>query len=620
MRIPWLLSVAMVASSSSAAQLDLATVRGIEHFPGDADARAKLAQLGFVTLPGTDPAMSRAYRNLLPPLVTVDVVLHAVIVQQRAMMRQIEEQLAPVLAEFCARGFALAGARAAESRAHADAARFLGLARRAHGDGWQPAQHGELLADAVSGAEPWLCVDTQELEPGSAYRGDRALERYFMARRWLGTRRFVMQRPAHAECARAIAKLVRDDAELRAAHTLLTGPFDAWLGPADVDLVSTQSLPERGAVGLLPGRELPCDRTLRRVATEGLPSWPFTILATGALRSNPGRELLGARHGEATATAVHDLVDPPGPPSLYLEFLRAVASVHDPLPAAAPALFHGPAWQRRLCETQLGAWVTMYEVVSAHSVRLLGGRGEKPPGYVAPYPQTFVSVAKLARNLEALAAAWDRSRKPPARELSPSRDALRWRATAAREVITALRNLDDTEAEELVRTLFDRCARGESLTPEQTAIVHAMGSDLILTRCALSQLAHHSEHFAQIAMRQLRDEPLEPDDVALFGKLDEAISDMTFAPSGEDLPIMLPFRPDIGPTTWLGTTKHDALYAIIDCGGTPTLLFGAVYGVAESVRPADQPWRAKQWLEAAFAGELPRPAEFADYRAGRTPR
>jgi hypothetical protein len=618
--MPRPLAVALLLSALPAQALPierLAAVRGIDEFQGNDAERACLRELGFVVLPGRSAQMRFGYQDKgLPPFVTVDVAVHAVVVQQRALMRQIESDLAPVLVAFCERAFALAQARAASGRQWAAAARFVGLGRCVHGDGWKPAAGGELVAEAEGRSEPWTCLDPSAMAPGSAYHGDPGLERYFHARRWFGVRAFAAADPRQVEVADALAALLASDGELRAAYAALEGPFSRWLGPtatADLGDAEADAAPWRG---LLPARLLPCARTLgaAQQARGGLPS-PFDVLVVGALRSAAGQALLEARDGAEVAQTLAALAFAPPPPSLYADFLGALASVHEPLPAAAPPLFHTAAWQRRLCESQLAAWTTMYEVVAAHRVMSLEGRNERPVGRVAPYPQTFRAVAALARALDALVVEYEGTRRTGAGPLDLAERSVRYRIWWATEVCDEIRGLSQDDASARIGELVAKRARGEPLESGEVEVLAAARSDRIATRWALREVAQACDRLAAIARRQLASEELAAGDVTFLASIAEVIKAMHDTATGEDIPIVTRVASDGRHDLWLGTDLPGILYLVLDDHGVPTLYRGVVYTACGEVRPSRAPpFTVPTWLERVREGKAPRLPEFAFYR------
>jgi len=85
--------------------------------------------------------------------------------------------------------------------------------------------------------------------------------------------------------------------------------------------------------------------------------------------------------------------------TLYDDYLNAMATLFEPVDAAAPDLFHSSAWQEKSLQTFLGGWAQdrhAWLLQAKQNVIMLGEAETVPSGFVEPVPEYFNRMAQLA--------------------------------------------------------------------------------------------------------------------------------------------------------------------------------------------------------------------------------
>jgi hypothetical protein len=85
--------------------------------------------------------------------------------------------------------------------------------------------------------------------------------------------------------------------------------------------------------------------------------------------------------------------------TLYNDYLNAMATLFEPVDAAAPDLFHSSAWQEKSLQTFLGGWAQdrhAWLLQAKQNVIMLGEAEVVPSGFVEPVPDFFNRMAQLS--------------------------------------------------------------------------------------------------------------------------------------------------------------------------------------------------------------------------------
>ncbi len=230
--------------------LDLDSVEGIEHFPGDDRARGILAREGFVVLPRYQRQMFEPYiGGELPYYITVDSAHRCYHVLYEAVLQHIDHIRAfrtwRFLRDLDARLVANPGPREGPlANGHPLALAYVAVARRLLGDraaaptGLEDEVAAEVaLIERADATAPSPLFGVSEMytayRPRGFYEGDERLEAWFRTATWLGRRGLRIVDARETAAAVALVRAIQGEASLREAWTRDRDLLDWLVGPAD---------------------------------------------------------------------------------------------------------------------------------------------------------------------------------------------------------------------------------------------------------------------------------------------------------------------------------------------------------------------------------------------------
>ncbi len=309
----WAASLAHADDLSPA--VDLAEVQGLEKFPGDAAAKARLAAQGFVVLPRYHKQIFSPYiGGPLPYYVTVDSAHHTYHVLFEKALKDVERALSAQVRRLV-RGLhgevAAAKPPAASpwEEGHALAFGYLAVAERLlSGEGGiavaasplasKVAAEVELVLGAGGPATSPLFGVTEDYalyRPRGFYAGDVNLEAYFRAVTWLGRRGFRVVDRQETAAAILLVRALDESEELRETHRRVASILDDLVGPPDDLTVEeyTQSLDAAGQADLEEVRAALSKLRAPEINAQVLPpdAWRNFREETKGLRLLPSRRL-----------------------------------------------------------------------------------------------------------------------------------------------------------------------------------------------------------------------------------------------------------------------------------------------------------------------------------------
>src|SRR5262249_22959365 len=129
------------------------------------------------------------------------------------------------------------------------------------------------------------------------------------------------------------------------------------------------------------------------------PSGLDFVAASPELRSAAALRAVQSQFGKDVGQLISNAECGPLPGSLHGDAMRLLAKLQEPLPTQVAPALRTEAWHDLQLWTQLAAWAEQRHTWALHAkltVSYLGGI-EPPTGLVAPYPEFFTGLAKLAR-------------------------------------------------------------------------------------------------------------------------------------------------------------------------------------------------------------------------------
>jgi len=618
----------LLAASLPAQGYRAADVIDLGYFPGSPEARALLLKQGFVAienLPARSHKAARPVRHLfeayisqeLPPFVSVDLVVDALVYLLEDVVRRIEHSQQEQLLVFSRR---LHEAAKRTGAAHVAELARIGLLLQSNDEAetkrWQRAAEQGRRITVVPGTTP---VAAKLLVPVGDYATPR-LAGYFRARRLYQECAFRRDDEGGARSARALASLLETDAEVAKLFGALQKPWNELLGP-----------PARGTDPCV----LPAHRTPLRTITERvrIPPTGLVVLAAGPLRSDLGTAVWSRSVGDDAGALLRKIGKVETPDSSFGRFLEVLGRLSLPVDRRAPGLFRGDAWKHKQLATQLGSWARLRHpfALQAEEACLLG-LSFGTPGIVSPYPRVFRGLANIAEEIAA---------QIPAGDLLAARRRLR----VARILLDAtweqrpkkLKELSGSERDRLWQNLWEAFdlfeARVEGLSPEDSDEVMVrdlkaltetpigeLSGDLrsLLERCArgrtgpdLVRLARLCRRLAAIADKQLAGKARNASDRMLLADIGETIGVLrgyrgnAWLSPRDDHPHVVPVgvTPDATAVLNVGVARPDALYLILDTPEGPALYLGAMLSYRGTLD--QQPLTDSEWIARIRAGKCP---------------
>ena len=419
----------------SAQRPKLNDVKFIQSFEGSDEAKALLAEQGFVVTAQQFPQIFSAYINEDGPpfFITEDSAWHTYHVLLEDGVRQFEEDQIATLRQFSSRLVDVTRARSQQrGDVYWDLAAFaaVGLALQ------DPAAvPGEFQAVATEVAKSV----TEEVNPVSAlffglplaperfravsfYTKNAALGDFFRARQWYASCAFRLKSKAETERALHLALLVDGDRELKELYEQLTRPYDMFLGPTDDSGVPQYVALSADVIGAAPSSEqiaARLDMFCERAASLPLPKINDQLLdpaqyAQYAIEIQ-GFRLLPARICPS-AVVMQGTVDPQVPgrdtPS-GLDFFATGDLACEPARRALSAVVSDPATLKAI----LGAPTEpLPDSLHGQALGILRLLQEPLP---AQAPQPLRTAAWQDKQLWTALAAWAEQRHTWARHVKP---------------------------------------------------------------------------------------------------------------------------------------------------------------------------------------------------------
>jgi hypothetical protein len=274
----------------------------------------------------------------------------------------------------------------------------------------------------------FVAIDYARFKPRGFYVGSPGLERYFRAMSWLMAIPFRIDRDEEFvaillmhDRLGGLAEGVDDDAAehardaLAGDRPLLGGSDDLTLRDAlamwTSNLEEMRAYYRRAQEGTGSVKDQVATRREATVRVVGAARTPDAVLfdRTATVRSPPdGLEVCAAlgsawargRLDDKVLAVIDATKEPFAAPSLYAAYLDCVAALLDDPEPDAPALFQGPLWQAKSCQTALGGWAQLRHTWTLQAKRavITLGRHDTEPGFVEPEPEFFARLGRLARD------------------------------------------------------------------------------------------------------------------------------------------------------------------------------------------------------------------------------
>lgn len=330
------------------------------------------------------------------------------------------------------------------------------------------------------------------------------------------------------------------------------------------------------------------------------------------------------------------------PDSIQGDAMRLAAILQRPLPKGVPPAMRGEAWNALQRWTALGLWAGELHPPESRPRPPSGVRDDSdtPHGMVAPYPDFFSGLARLARRAETQFAQSGLEEQFDRRDVAQqfldavllqenvgANPALRieeinqQQSAQFGEFTESLNNdpahparlsLDDWEA------LARRCLNGASPAENDLRTLRLYFEHRRTVPHLLEELAEACDHLASLARKTLEGQPLTDSDQAWVGGYGALLARLNFV-----MVSPLPSPPDSVPiidniltnqstrrvfSAALG--KPEAIFVIVPEQGRLRLYRGAVMTYREWTQPADKIMDDDAWRALAATGNAPAPPAF----------
>ena len=535
----------------------------------------------------------------------------------------------------------------------------------------------------------------------SFYTQSPELSDYFAARQWYASVVFRLSSLRETRTAVALAAVVNGDAELLALWKQLSDPLDALLasaedgtireyGDATAAILGTNrwdgSITDRQVAAiqmrleaqlpfprvndqllspgqyaefakqtrgfrLLPPRQLPCAICFGSTVDPKIPGRMYPsgldfLAASPVLRSPAAVRALQGEFGKGVSELILKADCGPLPDSLHGEAMQLLATLQKPLPAQAPAPMRTEAWSDLQLWTQLGAWAEqrhtwgMHTKLSVEYLLLIS----PPEGMVAPYPEFFSGLAKLARRT---AEAFDKAGLDQRFEVKTvasqmleqfARREKYFSAGTIGQILQGYGNwvqlenfqsryfakqraelrkaLSPDALEKLLKDLADlarRCAESGVANESETDTLKLFFECRENVPHLLSDFAPVCDRLAALASKSLAGEALTQDDAQWIERYGVTLAGFhlyygnSYEQPRDDFPIVTRVysSPLSGSMLYVGLGRPQALYVIARHGESLQLYRGAVMAYREFVLPNDQLLDDQSWREWIARGHEP---------------
>lgn len=315
--------------------------------------------------------------------------------------------------------------------------------------------------------------------------------------------------------------------------------------------------------------------------------------------------------------------------TLYDDYLNAMATLFEPVDAAAPDLFHSSAWQEKSLQTFLGGWAQdrhAWLLQAKQNVIMLGMGEIVPSGFVEPVPDFFNRMAQLSlKSLQIFqdAGAYNNGIEEVVQNYRDTAAALH-RYAAARKIDPKARPTG-ADAEVLMNNeglMYALSIPGKPMPPEEetAAKLEQMATQLetqgpgndpelkMQIEFKGSQTAKKWQEFASLCLKleelsnkQLHHRPLSDEDNQFYYDFGSTLASFMGYDSNEfndvhdDAPRIADIysAPQTGQVMEVGIGRPLVMYLLYPYGGKLILTHGAVlpyYEFASGERLNDQTW------------------------------
>ncbi len=450
----------------------------------------------------------------------------------------------------------------------------------------------------------------------------------------------------------SLASLLKNEPALQARLAqLLPTPRanDQWLAPKD----SARFAEVIKGFRLLPqstqaGEGLFQSRGDAKIPKRVSPSALDFFVASPILRSPAAERALRGAEGGAVLEEVRKAKEGPMPETLEGKALRLLATLQEPLPVRLGPALRSTAWADAQLWSQLGAWTEEEHTVGSYRAAHIdeGAMAKPTGGAVAPYPEFFSGLGKLAREAAAVMekAGLDErfDSKITARKLL---ECILWKE--------GLGARPQEEAERMAGPLeqFKQFSAG-FLEPHQAEIENNPAAaqqlmnelEALARRCStqtapaeadrqvllkffeaqqtppkmMRNFAPVCDKLAELARKHLEGTALTDDDNKWIGDYGATLERFQFfasdapAPPTDDLPIVdrVHADPASKAMSYAGLGRPQALYVILPAEGRLRLFRGAVLTYRTFARTNEVAMDDEAWRLVARTGEIPTPPAF----------
>ena len=648
--------------------------------------------------------------NSVPLFITTDSAWHTYHVLLEEGMRQLDLAQNPRLAVFSRRLWAGASEQAkSQGTDFAVLARFaaIGLALQDKAFRASLPEEQKRLAEALLAGKGEVRpeIGFPLWAPAFVMGGresSKELAGYRAARQWYETVVFRLSDARETRLALCLSWLIYKEPDLLPAWKQLSEPYDALLGPVEeasapfywdeagkipganatpaallknapaLQARLAKSLPmprvndqwlaadDAARFGeiirgfrLLPPRRPPsaaCFQNTAGIPGRTFPSGLDFFVAAPSLRSPAAEQALRTAEGGAVVEAVRKAEAGPLPDSLRGRALGLLAALRTPLPVRVGPALRSEAWAEAQLWAQLGAWTDAEHTEASRGMSGLEERGNERPatGVVAPYPEFFAGLGKLA--LEAAAVlekagidepfdakttarklleciVWqegmgNRTREESERMAGPmaqfSQFALHamqaHQGEAENNPGVSLKFVNDVEA--LARRCSTQTAPAEA---DRRVLLDFFQERQTIPRM-LRDFAPVCDRLAALARQHLDGAALTEDDQRWMGDYGMRLARLQFhagdSPEtpADDFPIVNRLQADPARKSFFyaGLGRPQALYIILPAAGRLRLYRGAVLTYREFVRTNAEPLDDDSWRAVARTGEVPPPPAFTE--------
>ncbi len=445
--------------------------------------------------------------------------------------------------------------------------------------------------------------------------------------------------------------------------------FEPYLDPSLPPFITTDSAWDTYQVLLAAGikqlesKNLPDEDFFPKTVDPKIPgSVPASgldfFVACPELRSPAAARALRQTSGGDVEAAVENINYALPSSSLAAQSLRLLASLQAPVPDKLAPAFHTEAWADQQLWTQQGAWIEQN-----HPRRLRSGSAdgsgpaedEAKKGVVAPYPDFFAGLARLARQTESAMEKAGLDETFDARAIAQKLlDGIFMEQGLAADTgeengkMSATRiqfnqfaghymethhagGGDNSPAVQLLlknlEAVARRCLDGTAPSGADKTVLEGFYDERLTAPRLLRDFAGTCDKLAELARKHVDGIPLTEEDGKWIADYGKTLERFHFFPANspaeteDDFPIIrrLGANSDGAFVLWAGLGHPEALYVILPAEGRLRLYRGAVLSYRELTRPSSDSLDDKSWREQVKTGNVPPPPAFtARFRAEKS--